>query len=841
MDELNEPASNFRLLQVDFYNILSPMSSIASTIADEGEELVENEPDFEPEILIEGSQEYQDYWIRQQIMGFSSELDPNEFRKINKLRLQNQTLPLKSMRIQIKEGMSTSWAPNGYGKTYIFDLLSRIKNHDPKIHEGFSAQEDLVNYDFNYRRHYDNWIKEKADLIPEGSAKGLEILPYHALGFIVEVTKPFSRVKNDLAELQRSENGHRRRYAVIFPQPVTSTDEATAFVRRMHYDDREIDEKDMSYYDDFTLLEDESDLQESGWAYTKNKSWFQVSKHQLPGPNDYIKRVSGEYPDAQDFGTSSNTSVSDLLSSALASFMGLDVTYVETPSWSDKDEFGIYVKKQVNKLIKHQVEFRSNEYVQRGIFKKQPISLDSNSFLYCLQNIHDELIFFTDSMGIGLSDRITGFPQSHQQRIEELMSMIENESENLLGDFWWDRNIWVSDLIGASQYLKEILFTTSNHNNSYRFDTFDKLHEIVEECATESLETPFVHLSAIMNVFRLERLYQTMNDDPLSPSNEALYKHLEYMISQDHVYSKFRAFLISQRLFSKYHWLWGRDHLDVVDSLDKRFSFSRQNEKSTLYSLFEGERGTSLYEKAMKCVEEALDSFMGENDPFAPINDDEKYFPWYLPNVGIFETTDYTHRFEYLVEEFFDTREFTTHLNPLQAWDLFYPKEKPLGINPYLVNENLNRCIDPNDMDDPWSVRAKISWGVSTGRHLPITFHPSKLESNSIKPQNLSFGMRSEIILQLALTNLLYDMRSKKGEGFKLLVLDESEVGRSEYWTEKLIQRFQRLEKQMGQSSGFQTLIVSHRGLLLERSSSSSYFIMHRVPETLDDEDDDEF
>ena len=60
MDELNEPASNFRLLQVDFYNILSPMSSIASTIADEGEELVENEPDFEPEILIEGSQEYQD-------------------------------------------------------------------------------------------------------------------------------------------------------------------------------------------------------------------------------------------------------------------------------------------------------------------------------------------------------------------------------------------------------------------------------------------------------------------------------------------------------------------------------------------------------------------------------------------------------------------------------------------------------------------------------------------------------------------------------------------------------------------------------------------------------------
>ena len=93
-----------------------------------------------------------------------------------------------------------------------------------------------------------------------------------------------------------------------------------------------------------------------------------------------------------------------------------------------------------------------------------------------------------------------------------------------LGDFWWDRNIWVSDLIGASRCLKEILFTTSNHNHSYRVDIFDKLHEIVEECATESLETPFVHLSAIMNVFRLERQYQTMNDDPLSPSNEALYQ-----------------------------------------------------------------------------------------------------------------------------------------------------------------------------------------------------------------------------------------------------------------------------------------------------------------------------
>ena len=837
MDELNEPASNFRLLQVDFYNILSPMSSIASTITDEGEERVENEQNFEPEILIEGSQEYQDYWIRQQIMGFSSEFDPNKFREINKLRLQNQTLPLKSMRIQIKEGMSTSWAPNGYGKTYIFDLLSRIKNHNPDIYEG----EDLVHYDFNYRRHFDNWIKEKADLIPEGSAKGLEILPYHALGFIVEVTKPFSRVKNNLAELQRSENSHRRRYAIIFPQPVTSTEEATAFVRRMHYDDREIDEQDMSNYDDFTLLEDESALQESGWAYTKNKSWFQVSKHQLPDPKDFIKRVSQEYPDAQDFGTSSDTSVSDLLSSALASFMSLDVTYVETPSWSDKDEFGNYIEKQVKKLIQNQVRFRSNEYVNHSILKKQPISLNSNSFLYCLQNIHDELLFLTDSMGIGLSDRITGNTQSHQQRIEELMSVIESESENLIGDFWWDSNIWVADLISASQCLIEILFTTSNHNNSYRADIFDKLHKIVEECATESLEMPFVHLSAIMNVFRLERQYQTMNNNPLSPENEALYQNLKHMISQDHAYSKFRAFIISQRLFSKYHWLWGKPHLDVVESLDKRFSFSRQNENSTLYSLFEGERSTSLYEKAIKCAEETLESIRWENDPFAPINDDEKYFPWYLPNVGVFESTDYTYRFEYLLGEFFDNTEFTTYLNSFQTWALFYPEEKPLGINHYLVDENLNRCIDPNDMDDPWSVRAKISWGVSTGRTLPISFHPSKLEFNSILPEHLSFGMRSEILLQLALTNLLYDMRSKQFEGFKLLVLDESEVGRSEYWTEKLIQRFQLLEKQMGQSSGFQTLIVSHRGLLLERSSSSSYFIMHRIPETLDHEDDDEF
>ena len=109
--------------------------------------------------------------------------------------------------------------------------------------------------------------------------------------------------------------------------------------------------------------------------------------------------------------------------------------------------------------------------------------------------------------------------------------------------------------------------------------------------------------------------------------------------------------------------------------------------------------------------------------------------------------------------------------------------------------------------------------------------------------------MRSELILQLALFKFTVENRVQRApkrppkRGFShipqynLLILDESEVGRSEYWTQLLIDRFRRLEFQIHGAERAQVLVVSHRGLVLEDSTASSeHVVMHRVPTSAEEE-----
>ena len=114
------------------------------------------------------------------------------------------------------------------------------------------------------------------------------------------------------------------------------------------------------------------------------------------------------------------------------------------------------------------------------------------------------------------------------------------------------------------------------------------------------------------------------------------------------------------------------------------------------------------------------------------------------------------------------------------------------------------------------------------------------MPDNTLLPEFLSFGMRSEIILQCALCDFMLQHRKSRmnpeiSSNFKLLILDETEVGRSEYWTQLLIKRMRRLEHQLSDFKNHSILVVSHRGLVLERSRKDGhYHVMYPLEYTED-------
>jgi len=148
------------------------------------------------------------------------------------------------------------------------------------------------------------------------------------------------------------------------------------------------------------------------------------------------------------------------------------------------------------------------------------------------------------------------------------------------------------------------------------------------------------------------------------------------------------------------------------------------------------------------------------------------------------------------------------------------------------LEQELNRCLHPSEFEkNPWGVEVSLTPEESLGGHGEkpnIDFHPAGTERlNTLRPEFLSFGMRSEVLLQLRLfVFLLVDNRSLSQ---RFLIVDEPEIGRSEYWIQKLNERLLRIEAQLGRSTESGVLVVSHRAEVLENcTTAGQYAIMHR-------------
>ena len=95
----------FRLKQIDFFGILSTHT----TMIEEVDEEVQHRYD----IIERDTPAYLDLWLRAQLHGYADDIDPNLVRD----SVEREPIPLRSIRVPLINGLSSAWAPNGYGKT----------------------------------------------------------------------------------------------------------------------------------------------------------------------------------------------------------------------------------------------------------------------------------------------------------------------------------------------------------------------------------------------------------------------------------------------------------------------------------------------------------------------------------------------------------------------------------------------------------------------------------------------------------------------------------------------------------------------------------------------------
>ena len=156
-NEHNE--TTYRLKQVDFYNLLSTQTShrgldemSGSWGRDEGRKLKGKWNDHANK---------EDLQIRSRLHGYQlwSEWESLDLAPL----LEEQGEVPRSIQIPLESGFSVGWAPNGYGKTFVFEALASLKQH----------------------QSYPNWFhhcKSQIKTVPPSK----DMFPFHGLGVLIE-------------------------------------------------------------------------------------------------------------------------------------------------------------------------------------------------------------------------------------------------------------------------------------------------------------------------------------------------------------------------------------------------------------------------------------------------------------------------------------------------------------------------------------------------------------------------------------------------------------------------------------------------------------------------------
>ena len=775
-----ENDETYTLTQIDFYGILSPRA-VPEYDRTEGNT---------DEMANEDEKDHVDHKIQARLHGYPE--DVNTFGL--KGDWASEPVPLRSIRVPLQSGMMMAWAPNGYGKTYMFEhLLSTI----PTVYDsGFEG----------YLR-YVKALKEGLAETRTSAATITTIYPFHAMG--LRLRSSLGKVVDVLLFLPTSQSLESENQGVQFYVSEQAKDAVSA--------------------------SDE-------WVYRPGRSW-------TIGDWDGARYHKKEEPGF-------------LAREALNQWGNINVNYIETPKLGSKDDFylslvrmieePLYREKSVHRLTMYdpQLEAGTNPFNGwGGMWKSFDLRLqgvreyfdafelppeEGLAIEYVLEDICDRMTFFTDSLCIGLVDF-----EVEQTRINQLVELFAAWLPASATHY--DNVLTLMDQImhmrAFQAKFNNLLFTWSDFNREARVKSFDAMLEAVETLYKSEHENQWLtKLYEMMLVLRLSYVSE------LTHLGLATKQNIEEFIARcqpaNSRYVDFRVALVRH-----FHGFEGDDPVEEI--------------KSILESEFD-ERKISDIEYNIKqawpwMIKRAL-------VPSSHRLDDKQEMEW---RFGIRENlwAHSRHGGEQV------SQKFLQELNgQLDRWDSitgswnFFPTFQPHHGNPHVALLLMNENINPQN--SAWGVEVYLN---STHELMqrpqgdkdnhgeefspPIRFHRQGDINDIIQPESLSFGMRSELILQLALFKFTVENRVQRvpkrppkrtishTPAYNLLILDESEVGRSEYWTQLLIDRFRRLEFQIHGAERAQVLVVSHRGLVLEDSTAASeHVVMHRVPTLAEEE-----
>ena len=850
--------SEWRLLQLDFYNILAP----AVTKVPEKDPDAENRPRIEP-----GDDEYLDLKIRALMHGFDEEVDPNDVAHL----LEEEPIPLRSMRIPIRRNVSAGWAPNGYGKTYIFDYLERQTKHmngivevprdlqeaqrmndDPiviaarEIAEQYNTNEYLLHnkrgffseehWDLlfgSHKKHLDtNSINSALSNPPAGTvsiASSLEELKFELArkfgdgtlsgrtkdgGPIlypgIERLKKFATSSHWEQEDERLNVEHPNSKMVPYHcrgclVENTTTGEVFGILEFPNVSVWDIHMQQNTpavFFREIPLETGQEEAILTDWSYSRTRNWKEVEDQESQEFDGYaIGPV-----------LTSNLSLGghETIGSLMDSF---DVEYVEIPKLASKDRFSEFLAAQSSRLTTP-YEFNSSRY-QTLASNSEPLAPISQpeglvreaGLLRVIEEIRDEISLICDPNFIGND----GF--GFEKRVSTIHALIGELNDtrdewHLLGEalFDDDAEVWSREVKEIIGHMFDIRFVVPEQDELRR-DIYSKLSAVLFEKPVRSTLS-----SKVRDYMGL----QTPGIDCLR-SFEFIFDWMNTMV--EHAYSPELA---------------GDVDLMNPHIIAERKLIGNGSTFAYLVGLFARHRRQKL---RLSYAEYALDTYEDIED----IEEDVEHLGRLIDRVWDRELTfpldlvEFDREDEWLVEDIIEMTFKSLNIDfTFEDGVLVYPSQ-----NHFILSKELNRCLSPsNHAHNPWGVEASILFETNeendTSETASIFFHPVATDRmNTLRPEHLSFGMRSETVLQLKLSEYLSERRDDWHRSPDLLIIDEPEIGRSEYWTTMLIHRLRRFEQQFGSDGQQSVLVVSHRGDVLENcTQSGDYTIMHRTPQS---------
>ena len=697
---------NLEIRQIDFYNILG-----TSSIQGDDEELGEGQ------YISKELDEFLPLQLASELHGFGKDFDPN--RRLSYLR--EQPIPARSIRISLEDGLQLGWAPNGYGKTFVFEQLLQKLTHS----KGF------VDYVADVNSSIETSIKTTT--------------PFSGIGLLV--------------------NKETTSHAILLMAPSWDATRNQDVI-------------------DAYCSEIPKNTGSKTWVYSMGSTWEHVEVNDA--------QVKAKQPQ-------------HLPEEALQQLLQHDFKYLEVPKISSNGFAGFLgaQAREIESLLP------KKSSVATPIFDFRNLNFGSHAIK--LKN--------------SLVQQLKSNYVLSQEQVESLSITVSS-----LADAIFEEPSYPYLVLHA--FFKDIIglrFQRERINRLLIVNILDELR-VEFEARHEFPKNPehlvYHDLAQTIEIHTIYGAYADILADHASSINTSeialrdFFNRLERGLNSKSLYTKYRSAVLLPYLWPSISDICQKMEMEIPESLT---NVSSENIVSEVLNFEHTSVPVgNLFSLSGALIERANEGQNEMAEFMIRIGEDTDLVDEIIEQNYAFTPADADRGDE---SRFFS--ETPTSLYHSLLWPQLYPKQH-LDLQNLLqsINQNLNT------ENDPWGVRGEFIRQEEPSESR-FVFRPATRPSDEIPPEILSFGMRSEVVLQIVLARFLDDLSRHSPSDYsrRVLIIDESEVGRSEYWTHLLIERLNLLEREMMDRKRATIMVISHRGLVLEEARlDGEYNILHPVP-----------